>query len=84
MNSNAIATIDTSVVYTNEITLHKIVRQGTFMGPTLCIVETDKINKIGKSCYTTYGPENRMNNLLYVDDIVGVGNPMVIENTVKM
>ena len=52
-------------------------------GTSVCIVETDKINKIVESCYTTYRPEIRINNLLYVDDIVGVGNPMVIENTVR-
>ena len=44
----------------------------------LCIVETDKINKIGERCYTKYGPEIRINNLLYVDDIVGVCNPMAM------
>ena len=36
MNSEAIATIDTPVGYTNEITLHNIVKQGTTMGPILC------------------------------------------------
>ena len=54
------------------------------MGPILCIVKTDKINKIGEWCYTTCGPEIRINNLLYVDDIVGIFSPMVIENTVKI
>ena len=83
MNSKAIVTIDTPVGYTNEITLHNIARQGTIMVPILCIVETEKINKIGERCYTTYGPEIRINNLLYVDDIAGVGSPKVIENTVK-
>ena len=83
MNSKAIATIDTQVGYTNEITLHNTVRQGTIMGPMLCIVETDKINKIGERCYTTYGSEIRINNLLCVDDIVVVGNPIAIKNAVK-
>ena len=83
MNSKAIVAIDTPVGYTNEITLHDIVRQGTIIGPALCIVETDQINDIGERCYTTYGPEIRINNLLYVDDIVGVGSPMVRENTVR-
>ena len=48
MNSKAIVTIDTLVRYTNEITLHNIVKQGTIMGPIICIVETDKINKLWK------------------------------------
>ena len=50
------------------------------MGPILCIVETDKINKIGERCHTTYGPEIIIKNLLYIDDIVGIDNPIVIEN----
>ena len=53
------------------------------MGPILCIVEKDKRNKIAERCYTTYGPEIRINILLYVDDIVGVSNSMVIRNTDK-
>ena len=53
------------------------------MGPILCIVETDEINIIVERCYATYGTEIRINNLLYVDVIVGVGNLVVIENTVK-
>ena len=84
MNSKAIVTIDTPVGYTNEITLHNIVKQETIMGPVLLIVETDKINKIGERCYTTYGPEIIINNLLYADDIVDIGNQMVIENTVEI
>ena len=53
------------------------------MGSILGIVETYKINEIVERCYATYGPEIRRNNLLYVDDIVGVRSPMVNENTVK-
>ena len=64
-------------------TLHDIVKQETIMRIILCMVATDKINKIGERCYAIYGPKIRINNLLKADDIVGVGSPMVIENTVK-
>ena len=47
-------------------------------------METDKINKILERCYTTYGPEIRIKYLLYVDEIIDVGNSMVMENTVKI
>ena len=80
MNCKAIVAIDAPVGYTNEITLHNIVMQGTIVRPIQCIVKTYIRNKIGEGCYTTYGLEIRVNNVLYVDDIVGVGNPMVIEN----
>ena len=48
-----------------------------------CIVDMDKLNIIGERCYATYGSEIGINNPLYVDDIFGIGNPMVIENTVS-
>ena len=58
------------------------------MGPILYIVVTDKINIIGKMCCTTYGPEIRISNLLYIilyllyiDDILGVAIPMAMENS---
>ena len=78
--SKAIVTIDTPVGYTNEITLHNIIKLGTIIGPILCIVETDRVNKIGERWYARYGPEIKINNLLYVDDIIGVGSPIVIAN----
>ena len=53
------------------------------MRPILGIVQADKINKIVERCYTTYEAEIRINNLLFVDDMIGVSNPMVIENTAK-
>ena len=81
MNSKAIVAIDTPVICTNEITVHNVVKLGAIMGPIICIVETDKISKIGERCYATYGPEIRINTLLYVDDIVGVGSRMAIKNT---
>ena len=83
MDSKAIVIIDTPVGHTKEITLHNRVKQVTIMGPILCKVEMDGVNKIGERSYTTYGPVIRINNVFYVDDIVGVGNPMVIESTVK-
>ena len=43
-------------------------------------METDKI---GERCYATYGQEIGISNLLYVDDIVELGNPIVMENTAR-
>ena len=54
MNSKTIVAIDTPVGYTNEITLHTIVKHVTVMGPIFCIVETDEIYKILEKCYATY------------------------------
>ena len=46
MNINV--TIDNPIGYTNEITLHNIVKQGTIIRPILCIVETGKEVKFWK------------------------------------
>ena len=48
MDSKAIVAIDTPVGCTDEGTLHNIVKQGTIIGPILCIVEKDKVIKLGK------------------------------------
>ena len=46
MNSCAIVTSDTPVGYTNEMTLHNIVKQGIIMGPILCIVYIRRIHPV--------------------------------------
>ena len=47
MNKNVYATIRTPVGDTDEIELEEIVRQGTVGGNKLCIVSTDRINRMG-------------------------------------
>ena len=69
LNENGKAIINTPVGEIGPIEANEIVRQGTILGPKLCCVNTDKINKIGKKCVTYVGPKVKTESLIYVDDI---------------
>ncbi len=74
MNSNIKAIVRTPHGDTEPITIKTAVRQGTIFGPTLCGVETDKVNCVeGFSC-TMIEDELGIQNLIYVDDIIVLGN----------
>ena len=69
MNKEGTATIKTPVGEIKNVVADNIVRQGTIPGPKLCAVNTDKINKIGKKCYTFIGPRVQVEMLIFMDDI---------------
>ena len=69
MNKVGKATIKTPIGLVENVEANNIVRQGTIPGPKLCNVNTDKINTIGRKCYTYIGPRVRIETLTYVDDI---------------
>ena len=83
MNEEAIAEIDTPFGKTENIKLADIVRQGTIYGPKICNITTDKINKIAEKPITIYGPNLMIESLIYMDDVVGVGNKTTIERIVR-
>ena len=62
-----------------KIQIKKAVKQGSVMGPTMCIVSTDKINKINETTVTTLGPNFIIENLTFVDDIIGAGTKKTVE-----
>ena len=74
MNSNVQATVRTPVGDTEEIHLSEIVRQGTVGGNKLCIVSTDRINRMG-----TYIEKDGIRYLVFVDDKLGAGNVETLE-----
>ena len=69
LNKKGKAIIDTPVGEIGPIEANEIVRQGTILGPKLCCVNSDKVNKIGKKCITYIGPNIKTETLIYVDDI---------------
>ena len=78
MNKNIKIKVDTPVGKTNEFQLKEVVRQGTIMGPPLCGVSTDKINKIGKeSMLKVHNIE--IKSPVFVDDMLGMGNNEMVE-----
>ena len=49
------------------------------MRPTMCIVETDRINDINEKIITTIGAETEIESVTFVDDIMGMGTKSTIE-----
>ena len=81
MNRKGSATIKTPVGEISNIKANDIVRQGTIPGPKLCAVNTDKINTIGRKCYTYVGPRVKVESIIFMDDIQ---HPTTtIENIIK-
>ena len=74
MNKNMRAIVRTPVGDTEEIHLEEIVRQGTVGGNKLCIVSTDRINRMG-----SYLEKDGIRYPIFVDDKIGVGDPDTIK-----
>ena len=74
MNENIEATVRTPVGNTDPIQLKEIVRQGTVGGNKLCVVSTDRINRMG-----SYQETDGLRYPVFVDDKLGIGNPETIK-----
>jgi hypothetical protein len=83
MNREARITINTPIGSTKEISVKEIVKQGSIYGPVLCGISTDKINKIGKYVAIKYENQVDIEPMIYVDDIIAVGNKETIEETIR-
>ena len=73
LNTEIEATIDTPLGITEKIKMKEAVKQGTVMVPTMCIIETDKVNTINEKAITI-GPEIKIESLIFVDDILASGS----------
>ena len=73
MNANTVIEVETPCGTTEKTTVGEIVKQGTVLGPTLCCVSTDQINKIGECQQRNLGKEY-MAILIFVDDVMSAGN----------
>ena len=69
MNEESIAVVRTPVGETQPIRLNNIVRQGTVSGPDICCSSTGRVNQMGRSLNTMYGPYIEIGAPVYVDDI---------------
>ena len=57
---------------TEKVEIGEIAKQGTVLGPTLCCVETDQINKIGEDQERLLGTQ-KVAILIFVDDVMSAG-----------
>ena len=82
MNENTVIEVETPCGTTEKITVGEIVKQGTVLGPTLCCVSTDQINKIGESQERNLGKEY-MAILVFVDDVMSAGNAEEVRKAIR-
>ena len=79
MNRNVEAEVDTPVGVTNKIFIEEAVRQGTVLGPPLCGVSTNRLNKMGENGAIVLN-KNEIQSPIFVDDILGMGGKKEVEN----
>jgi hypothetical protein len=79
MNKNIVAEVDTPVGITDKIHIEEAVRQGTVLGPPLCGVSTNRLNKMGKNGAIVLG-KTEIQAPIFVDDILGMGGKKQVEN----
>ena len=72
MNKDTVIEIVTPSGTTEKVQIGEVVKQGTVLGPTLCCVETDQINKIGVDQERLLGAE-KIAILIFVDDVMSAG-----------
>ena len=82
LNNETEITVDTPLGKTKKLRVEEIVKQGTVLGPDLCCIETDAINKIGESQERNLG-EQIIGILVFVDDVMSAGTAEEIRSAIR-
>ena len=82
LNSEAEITIDTPLGKTEKQKVSNIVKQGTVLGPDLCCIETDQVNKIGEH-QERYVGEQVVGILVFVDDVMSAGTAEEVRKAIR-
>ena len=72
MNKDTVIEIETPCGTTEKVKVGDIVKQGTVLGPTLCCVSIDQVNKIGENQERSLGNEI-IAIVVFVDDVMSAG-----------
>ena len=72
MNKDTNIEVVTPSGTTKKVGIGEIAKQGTVLGPTLCCIETDQINKIGEDQERLLGNQ-KVAILIFVDDVMSGG-----------
>ena len=73
MNKDTVISVKTPSGQTDKVVIGEVVKQGTILGPTLCCVETDKINNVGEDQERSIDG-GVIGILVFVDDVMSAGN----------
>ena len=82
MNEDTGIIIETPLGKTEHAKVGEIVKQGTVLGPQLCCVETDQINKIGENQEKMVG-DQMVGILVFVDDVMAAGTVEEIRKAIR-
>ena len=82
MNKGTVIEVETPSGLTEKMNVGEIVKQGTVLGPTLCCVTTDQINKVGESQERNLGRE-LIGILVFVDDVMSAGNADDVRKAIR-
>ena len=82
LNERAEVTVKTPVGVTDSFELIDTARQGTVIGPPICIASMNSINTCGKDIITNYTPDYTIKATTFVDDITSAGGFTVARNTI--
>ena len=83
MNQKTEVAAETPYVLAEPFYLKEAVKQGTIFGPLFCSVATDQVNVINGRSYTMIGAEREIENLIFVDDIIGMGSQEKLKSVEK-
>ena len=82
MNEDTGLIVETPLGRTGRVAVGEIVKQGTVLGPQLCCVETDQINKIGENQEKMVG-DQMVGILVFVDDVMRAGGAEEIRRAIR-
>ena len=82
LNEDTQIIVETPSGKTEQAYVGDVVKQGTVLGPQLCCVETDQINKIGENQEKAVG-EQIVGILIFVDDVMSAGTADDIRKAIR-
>ena len=82
LNEDTDIVVETPFGKTERAKVGEVVKQGTVLGPQLCCVETDQINKVGENQEKMVGKQI-VAILIFVDDVMTAGTAEEIRKAIR-
>ena len=82
LNEDTNIVVETPFGKTDQVKVGEVVKQGTVLGPQLCCVETDQVNKIGENQDKALG-DQIVAVLIFVDDVMKAGTADDVRKAIR-